>query len=98
MAEQTINEENLIDSITPSDWVTSDEIIKVIVVGGGGCNAVNYMYNKGIKGCSFVVCNTDSQALRCSSVPVQIQMGRGLGAGTNPINGRNAALESQDQI
>ena len=98
MAEQTINEENLIDSITPSDWVTSDEIIKVIGVGGGGCNAVNYMYNKGIKGCSFVVCNTDSQALRCSSVPVQIQMGRGLGAGTNPINGRNAALESQDQI
>ena len=88
----------MIDTIAPNDWVSSDSIIKVLGVGGGGCNAVNYMFNKGIKGCSFVVCNTDSQALRCSNVPVQIQMGRGLGAGTNPINGRNAALESQDQI
>ncbi|HCZ22714.1 MAG TPA: cell division protein FtsZ [Rikenellaceae bacterium] len=92
------NTMTLLDTIAPSDWVTSDNIIKVMGVGGGGCNAVNYMYNKGIKGCSFVVCNTDSQALRCSSVPVQIQMGRGLGAGTNPVNGRNAALESQEQI
>lgn len=88
----------MLDTIAPNDWVSSDSIIKVLGVGGGGCNAVNYMFNKGIKGCSFVVCNTDSQALRCSNVPVQIQMGRGLGAGTNPINGRNAALESQDQI
>ena len=88
----------MIDTIAPNDWVSSDSIIKVLGVGGGGCNAVNYMFNKGIKGCSFVVCNTDSQALRCSNVPVQIQMGRGLGAGTNPINGRNAALESQEQI
>lgn len=88
----------MLDTIAPNDWVSSDSIIKVLGVGGGGCNAVNYMFNKGIKGCSFVVCNTDSQALRCSNIPVQIQMGRGLGAGTNPINGRNAALESQDQI
>ena len=91
-------DDSIIDTITPVDWATSDEIIKVLGVGGGGCNAVSYMYKQGIKGCSFVVCNTDSQALRCSPVPVQIQMGRGLGAGTNPINGRNAALESQDQI
>ena len=88
----------MLDTIAPNDWVSSDSIIKVLGVGGGGCNAVNYMFNKGIKGCSFVVCNTDSQALRCSNVPAQIQMRRGLGAGTNPINGRNAALESQDQI
>lgn len=88
----------MIDAITPSDWVTSDDIIKVLGIGGGGCNAVSYMYRQGIKGCSFVVCNTDSQALRCSPVPTQIQMGRGLGAGTNPINGRNAAIESQEQI
>ncbi len=88
----------MIDAIAPMDWATSDEIIKVLGVGGGGCNAVNYMYTKGITGCSFVVCNTDSQALKGSPVPVKIQMGRGLGAGTNPINGRNAALESQDQI
>lgn len=91
-------ENTMIDAITPSDWVTSDDIIKVLGIGGGGCNAVSYMYRQGIKGCSFVVCNTDSQALRCSPVPTQIQMGRGLGAGTNPINGRNAAIESQEQI
>ena len=91
-------EDTMIDTITPSDWVTSDDIIKVLGVGGGGCNAVSYMYRQGIKGCSFVVCNTDSQALRCSPVPTQIQMGRGLGAGTNPINGRNAAIGSQEQI
>ncbi len=88
----------MIDAITPNDWVTSDEIIKVLGVGGGGCNAVNYMFSKGIKGCTFAVCNTDSQALKGSPVPTKIQLGRGLGAGTNPIVGRNAALESQDQI
>ena len=91
-------DESMIDAITPNDWVTSDEIIKVLGVGGGGCNAVNYMFRKGIKGCTFAVCNTDSQALMGSPVPSKIQLGRGLGAGTNPIVGRNAALESQDQI
>ena len=91
-------EDAIFENIAPVNWATSDEIIKVLGVGGGGCNAVSYMYRKGIKGCSFVVCNTDSQALMESPVPMQIQMGRGLGAGTNPINGRNAALESQDQI
>lgn len=90
--------EDILKTITPNDWVSSDDIIKVLGVGGGGCNAVNYMYKQGISGCSFAVCNTDSQALRNCSVPVQIQMGRGLGAGTNPIKGRNSALESQDQI
>lgn len=90
-------EDNFLD-IAPNDWTRSDDIIKVLGVGGGGCNAVNYMYSQGIKGCSFAVCNTDAQALRCSPVPIQIQMGRGLGAGTNPINGRNAAIESQDEI
>lgn len=85
-------------NITPADWVVSDSIIKVIGVGGGGCNAVNYMYKQGISGCSFVACNTDSQALRGSEVPVKIQMGAGLGAGTDPIKGRNAALESQEEI
>ena len=85
-------------NITPSDWVVSDSIIKVFGVGGGGCNAVTYMYNQGIQGCSFVVCNTDSQALSRSSVPMKIQMGAGLGAGTNPEKGRKAALDSQDEI
>ena len=85
--------------ITPSDWNQENSIIKVIGVGGGGCNAVNYMYKQNIKGCSFVVCNTDAQALQTSEVPVKIQMGTGgLGAGTDPVAGRNAALESQDEI
>ena len=84
--------------IAPVDWPTSDAIIKVLGVGGGGCNAVNYMYRKNIQGCSFVVCNTDAQALGRSDVPVKVQMGKGLGAGTNPTKGRNAAIESQDEI
>ena len=62
-----------LEETTPKDWKRSDQIIKVIGVGGGGCNAVSYMYRTGIEGCSFVVCNTDSQALECSPVPVKIQ-------------------------
>ena len=94
-----MNTYNNIDvDFTPSDWVRSDETIKVIGVGGGGCNAVSYMYQQKITGCSFIVCNTDSQALAQSPVPVKIQMGKGLGAGTDPTKGRNAALEAQSQI
>ena len=86
-------------NITPSDWTAENAIIKVIGVGGGGCNAVNYMYRQNIQGCSFIVCNTDAQALQTSEVPVKIQMGtNGLGAGTDPTAGRNAALEAQDEI
>ncbi len=81
-----------------SDWENENSIIKVIGVGGGGCNAVTYMYNQKIKGCNFIVCNTDSQALLKSNVPTKIQLGEGLGAGTDPTKGRNAALESQDII
>ena len=81
-----------------SDWTEENSIIKVIGVGGGGCNAVTYMYNQHIEGCNFIVCNTDNQALNKSNVPCKIQLGEGLGAGTNPIKGRNAALESQDEI
>ena len=85
--------------ITPTDWVSSDSIIKVIGVGGGGCNAVNYMYNQNIEGCTFIVCNTDAQVLQQCDVPLKIQLGEdGLGAGTNPTEGRNAALNSQEII
>ena len=84
--------------LTPADWVVSDATIKVLGVGGGGCNAVSYMFNQGITGCSFIVCNTDSMHLMDSPVPTKIQLGRGLGAGTNPTKGRNAALESQEEI
>lgn len=82
----------------PTDWTVENSLIKVIGVGGGGCNAVTYMYNQNIEGCHFIVCNTDSQALQKSNVPTKIQLGEGLGAGTNPSKGRNAALESQDLI
>jgi cell division protein FtsZ len=77
-------------------------IIKVIGVGGGGSNAVNHMYKQGIKDVEFVVCNTDNQALNLSPVPNKLQIGanltEGLGCGANPDVGRNAALESKDQI
>lgn len=85
--------------IVPDTWVPEESIIKVIGVGGGGCNAVNYMYHQKIEGCTFIVCNTDRQALERCAVPVKIQLGdEGLGAGTNPTEGRNAALNSQDEI
>lgn len=84
--------------VTPADWIPEDSNIKVIGVGGGGCNAVNYMYNKRIQGCTFIVCNTDSQSLQKSPVPVKIQLGSGLGAGCDPTVGRNAALNDQQMI
>ena len=77
-------------------------IIKVIGVGGGGSNAVNNMYKRGIKDVSFIVCNTDVQALQNSPIPIKLQIGAaltsGLGAGANPEVGRNAALESKESI
>ncbi|WP_192348092.1 cell division protein FtsZ [Algoriphagus sp. Y33] len=77
-------------------------IIKVIGVGGGGSNAVNHMFGLGIKDVEFVVVNTDAQALKSSPVPLRLQLGanltEGLGAGANPEQGRNAAIESEDEI
>ena len=76
--------------------------IKVMGVGGGGSNAVNYMYEHGIKGVDFVICNTDLQALEASPIPTKIQLGKnlteGLGAGSNPDVGMKAAQESSDRI
>ncbi len=77
-------------------------IIKVIGVGGGGSNAVNYMYEQNIEGVDFIVCNTDSQALAQSPVPNKIQLGphltQGLGAGANPEIGKQAGEESIEDI
>ncbi len=74
-------------------------IIKVIGVGGGGSNAVNYMFKQGIEGVDFVVCNTDMQALSASPVPVKVQLGEsGLGAGSIPEVAEQAALDSLDKI
>ena len=77
-------------------------LIKVIGVGGGGSNAVNYMFSQGIKGVDFVICNTDSQALNESPVPIKIQLGatltEGLGAGADPEVGARAAQESSEAL
>lgn len=77
-------------------------VIKVIGVGGGGSNAINHMFQQGIKGVDFVICNTDAQALDNSPVPNKIQLGvsltEGLGAGANPDVGEQAAIESFDEI
>lgn len=91
--------EEIINFDLPQD---ENSIIKVIGVGGGGSNAVNYMYEAGIKDVTFVICNTDSQALKKSPVPVKIQLGvtltEGRGAGNKPEQGRQAAIESLDEV
>ena len=77
-------------------------IIKIIGVGGGGSNAVNYMFSCGIKDVEFIICNTDAQALNSSQVPTKLQIGinltEGLGAGANPERGKQAALENKEDI
>ena len=77
-------------------------VIKVIGVGGGGSNAINHMFQAGINGVDFVICNTDAQALDNSAVPVKIQLGvsltEGLGAGANPEVGEQAAIESMEDV
>jgi cell division protein FtsZ len=82
--------------------VERSSIIKVIGIGGGGNNAVNHMYEKGIKDVNFVVCNTDHQALARSSVPIKVQIGEsiteGRGAGSKPEVGRQAALENIKEV
>jgi cell division protein FtsZ len=77
-------------------------IIKVVGVGGGGSNAVNYMYSLNIEGVNFIICNTDAQAIAQSRVPNKVQLGphltQGLGAGANPDIGRQATEESLEEI
>lgn len=95
-------------STTEFDGITFDlpknqsNVIKVIGVGGGGSNAINHMFQQGIKGVDFVICNTDAQALENSTVPIKIQLGvgltEGLGAGANPDIGEKAAIESELDI
>jgi len=81
---------------------SQSNVIKVVGVGGGGSNAINYMFRQGIKGVDFVVCNTDAQALQNSPVPNKIQLGvtltEGLGAGADPEIGQQAAIESISDI
>lgn len=89
--------------LPPEDmFAESSPIIKVIGVGGGGSNAVNHMYGQNVAGVSYVVCNTDGQALRNSPVPTKLLIGpnvtRSLGAGNDPERARLAAEESKDEI
>lgn len=81
---------------------SKSSIIKVIGVGGGGCNAVNHMLEEGIEGVDFLICNTDAQALRNSPVPIKIQLGvtltEGRGAGNLPLQGEQAAIENLEDI
>lgn len=91
------NKANVLDFGPIED--TSNEIIKVVGVGGGGCNAVKNMYEEHIANVTFAVCNTDSKALANSPVPVKIMLGEsGLGAGANPELGKSEALKSKDMV
>lgn len=94
-----MSERNLMQFDLPQN---RSSIIKVIGVGGGGGNAVNYMFEQGINEVDFVVCNTDSQDLAKSPVPVKVQLGESLtggrGAGSKPEKGRQAAIESLEQV
>ncbi|MBO5824984.1 MAG: cell division protein FtsZ [Prevotella sp.] len=90
---------NTIDVLDFGEPEKNNCIIKVIGVGGGGGNAVNHMYREGIHDVTFVLCNTDNQALNDSPVPVHLQLGKeGLGAGNKPEKARQAAEESLDDI
>ena len=88
------------ETIMPFDFPAENPtIIKVIGVGGGGGNAVNHMYKEGIHDVTFVLCNTDNQALAESPVPVKLQLGKeGLGAGNRPERAREAAEESIEDV
>jgi cell division protein FtsZ len=88
--------------LIPTNWEKRGNIITVVGVGGGGNNAVSYMYSLGLKDVDFVICNTDTQALQRSPVPAKLQIGpiltKGLGAGTDYTVGRQAAEESIEEI
>ena len=87
------------DELLPIDLeIAENSIIKVMGVGGGGCNAVNYLYRTGVEGVSFLVCNTDRQALAKSPVPAKLQLGPGLGAGGRPERAQEFANESREDI
>lgn len=97
-----MSNENDMNSLTFDLPKNRSNVIKVLGVGGGGSNAIDHMYEQGITGVDFAICNTDAQALENSPVPTKIQLGvnltEGLGAGANPEIGENAALESFDDI
>lgn len=90
------------EDFIPKNWEKKANIITVIGAGGGGSNAVSYMFSQGIDDVDFAICNTDRQALDMSKVPVKLQLGeiltKGLGAGTDAVIGKKAAQESLEEI
>ena len=102
MDTQNRYQEAMEDPGFKTDIEPQSPIIKVVGVGGGGCNAVSHMYNQKIQGVSFVVCNTDRQALNNSPVPVRLLIGpnttQGLGAGNDPEVAKAAAEESEAEV
>lgn len=100
MDDQDLNIDSFTQQLSQGEGfdARSNTIIKVIGVGGGGNNAVNHMYLQNVKNVSFVVCNTDRQALRNSPVPVKLQIGEGLGAGNRPERAREAAETDIEKI
>ncbi len=97
-----MSKSNELDNIAFDLPKNKSNVIKVIGVGGGGSNAINHMFQSGINGVDFIICNTDAQALENSPVPNKIQLGvsltEGLGAGANPEVGEQAAMESMEEI
>ena len=91
-----VKDDSMIDFVVVEDL--SQSIIKVVGVGGGGCNAVRNMYNEHVTGVSLVACNTDSKSLAPSPVPVKLMLGEGLGAGGKPEKGRSEAEMNIDDI
>lgn len=91
-----VKDNSMIDFVVVEDL--SQSIIKVVGVGGGGCNAVRNMYNEHVTGVSLVACNTDSKSLAPSPVPVKLMLGEGLGAGGKPEKGRSEAEMNIDDI
>lgn len=90
--------ENLIDTLDGVLDLAQDSTIKVMGIGGGGCNAVNYLYAQGVEDVTFLVCNTDKQSLERSSVPAKLQLGPGLGAGGKPEVAQEYAEQNRDRI
>ena len=90
------------EDFIPKNWEKKANIITVVGAGGGGSNAVSYMFSQGIDDVDFAICNTDRQALDMSKVPVKLQLGeiltKGLGAGTDAVIGKKAAQESLEEI
>ena len=97
-----MNTENQFENLSFILPKNQSNVIKVIGIGGGGSNAINHMFNKGINGVDYVICNTDSQALENSPVPNKVQLGiketEGLGAGADPLIGEKAAIESLNEM